>query len=229
MLAQGFSVVAVYATAHMNVLVAGAHGQVGIQLTELLAESEHSAHGMVRSRDQIEDIESLGAEAVLADLTVEEDVERAVEGRDAIVFAAGSGGQNVTGVDRDGAISTIDAAERAGVSRFVMLSAINADSPEDSPDALGEYLEAKAAADDHLRESSLTWTICRPGRLTDDPATGEIEVGPDLDRGEITRADVARVLRATLDVEATHGETFEVLEGDTPIEAALDSLAATKR
>jgi uncharacterized protein YbjT (DUF2867 family) len=213
----------------MDVLVAGAHGQVGIQLTELLAESEHGTYGMVRSRDQIEDIESFGATAVLGDLTEEEDVERAVEHRDAILFAAGSGGKNVTGVDRDGAISMIDAAEDAGVSRFVMLSAMNADAPEDSPDALREYLEAKAAADAHLRESSLTYTIVRPGALTDDAPTGEIRVGDDLDRGEITRADSAQVLTAAPEIEATHGETFEVLGGEEPIENALESLSSPGR
>lgn len=213
----------------MDVLVAGAHGQVGIQLTELLAESEHGTYGMVRSRDQIEDIESFGATAVLGDLTEEEDVERAVEHRDAILFAAGSGGKNVTGVDRDGAISMIDAAEDAGVSRFVMLSAMNADVPEDSPDALREYLEAKAAADAHLRESSLTYTIVRPGALTEDAPTGEIRVGDDLDRGEITRADSAQVLAAALEIEATHGETFEVLGGEEPIENALESLSSPGR
>lgn len=212
----------------MNVLVAGAHGQVGIQLTELLADGKHSVSGMIRSRDQVEDIESLGADAVLADLTEEGDIERAVEGRDAIVFAAGSGGQNVTGVDRDGATAMIDAAENEGLSRFVMLSAMNADSPSESPEELREYLDAKAAADAHLRGSSLTYTICRPGRLTDDPPTGEIEVGPDLDRGAITRADVAHVLAATLDIEATQEETFEVLGGDTPIETALSSLPASE-
>jgi uncharacterized protein YbjT (DUF2867 family) len=213
----------------MDVLVAGAHGQVGIQLTELLAESEHGTYGMVRSRDQIEDIESFGATAVLGDLTEEEDVERAVEHRDAILFAAGSGGKNVTGVDRDGAISMIDAAEDAGVSRFVMLSAMNADVPEDSPDALREYLEAKAAADAHLRESSLTYTIVGPGALTEDAPTGEIRVGDDLDRGEITRADSAQVLAAALEIEATHGETFEVLGGEEPIENALESLSSPGR
>ena len=213
----------------MDVLVAGAHGRVGIQLTELLAESEHGTYGMVRSRDQIEDIESFGATAVLGDLTEEEDVERAVEHRDAILFAAGSGGKNVTGVDRDGAISMIDAAEDAGVSRFVMLSAMNADVPEDSPDALREYLEAKAAADAHLRESSLTYTIVRPGALTEGAPTGEIRVGDDLDRGEITRADSAQVLAAALEIEATHGETFEVLGGEEPIENALESLSSPGR
>jgi uncharacterized protein YbjT (DUF2867 family) len=213
----------------MNVLVAGAHGQVGIQLTELLVEGEHDIYGLVRSRDQIEDIESFGAEAVLGDLTEEEDVERAVEGRDAIVFAAGSGGENVTGVDRDGAISMIDAAEDAAVPRFVMLSAMNADAPEDGPDALREYLEAKAAADAHLRKSSLTYTIVRPGALTDDAPTGEISVGETLDRGKITRADVAQVLAATLTIEATHGETFEVLAGEDPIEAALEALPSTEQ
>lgn len=207
-----------------NVLVVGAHGQVGSQLTELLAESTYDVSGMVRKGSQAAEIEALGAEAVVADLT--EDVDSAVRGHDAIVFAAGSGGEDVYGVDRDGAIAMIDAAEEFDADRFVMLSAMNADVPEDSPEELREYLTAKAEADAYLRESSLTYTIVRPGSLTDDPPTGRIAIAQELsERGEITRADVARVLFATLDVDETFGQTFEVLDGDVPIETALETLA----
>lgn len=176
---------------------------------------------MVRDEAQIEEIEALGAEAVLADLT--EDVTRAVSGCDAVIFAAGSGGDDVWGVDRDGAINLIDAAEAQGAERFVMLSAINADSPEDSPEALREYLRAKAEADQYLRESELTYTIVRPGSLTNEEGTGRIRTGADLDRerGDVPRADVAHTLAAALTTESTHGLTFEILSGDEPIEEAL--------
>lgn len=129
----------------MNVLIAGAHGQVGQHITTLLGQSDHEARGMVRDEAQVTDIEDLGAEAVVADL--KQDVTHAVRGCDAVIFAAGSGGEDVEGVDRDGAIRLIEAAEEQGAERFVMLSSINADNPADSPDALQDYLQAKAEAD----------------------------------------------------------------------------------
>jgi uncharacterized protein YbjT (DUF2867 family) len=206
----------------MDVLIAGSHGQVGQQVTELLAESDHDVKAMVREESQVEEMEEFGVDVVVADLT--EDVSHAVEGCDAVVFAAGSSGADVEGVDRDGAIRIIDEAERQGADRFVMLSSINADRPEESPDALRDYLEAKLAADEHLRESDLTYTIVRPGALTDEPATGRIEAARRVERGEITRADVARTLVAALEVENTHGRTFELIEGDEPIEDALEDI-----
>ncbi|RDI70545.1 SDR family oxidoreductase [Halopelagius longus] len=207
----------------MNVLVAGSHGQVGQHLTRVLAESDHDAYGMVREEAQVEDIESLGAEPVVADLT--EDVTHAVEGRDAVIFAAGSGGDDVWGVDRDGAMNIVDAAEAEGAERFVMLSSINADQPENSPEALREYLRAKAEADEYLRDSDLTYTIVRPGPLTNDEGTGRVEVGETIDResAEIPREDVARTLAASLTAESTHGKTFELGSGDEPIAEALEN------
>jgi len=205
----------------MNVLVAGSHGQVGQHATRILAESDHDVRGMVRKESQASDIEDLGAEPVVADLT--EDVSHAVEGTDAIIFAAGSGGEDVWGVDRDGAIALVDEAESQRVDRFVMLSSINADQPETSPEALREYLQAKAEADEHLRASDLTYTIVRPGPLTNEDGTGRIRTGSELDRDdvEIPREDVARSLVAALGAEGTYGTTFELAAGDEPIEEAL--------
>lgn len=209
----------------MNVLIAGAHGDVGQRITDLLGRSDHTATAMVRVEDQVPEMEAFGVETVVADLR--EDVSHAVEGHDAIVFAAGSSGEDVEGVDRDGAIKMIEAAEELDAPRFVMLSAMNADEPEESPDALREYLIAKAEADDRLRSSELAHTIVRPGSLTNDPGTGRIEAAEKLDeRGEITRDDVARTLVTALDMDTTYGLTFEILEGDTPIDAALEGLGS---
>ncbi|QSW98276.1 SDR family oxidoreductase [Haloterrigena alkaliphila] len=208
-----------------TVLIAGAHGQVGQHVTELLGAGEHEARAMVRDEDQTDEMESLGAEPVVADLTG--DVDHAVEGCDSIVFAAGSGGDDVFGVDRDGAINLIDAAEDAGVDRFVMLSSMGADDPESGPDALEDYLTAKAEADEYLRQSGLDHTIVRPGELTNGSGTGTVEVGDDigLDAGDIPREDVARTLVAALDHDELVGETFELLSGDEPIQEALATIA----
>ncbi len=164
---------------------------------------------MVRDDRHVEDIEDLGAEAVVADLT--QDVSHAVEGCDAIIFAAGSGGDDVWGVDRDGGFNLIEAAENQDVERFVMLSSINADSPEESPEA--------------FQESELLYTIVRPGPLTNEPSTGQIKIGDDLERGgDIPRADVAQTLVTALSMEGTYGETFEILLGETRIQTALAEL-----
>lgn len=204
----------------MRVLVAGSHGQVGQHITRILARSDHDVRGMVRDDAQVTDIEALGAEAVVADLTA--DVGHAVDGCDAVIFAAGSGGEDVQGVDRDGAINLIESAEAQNVDRFVMLSSINADAPEQGPDALREYLRAKAAADERLRDGDLTYTIVRPGALTDDAGTGLIETGADLGSdGSIPREDVARTLVAALPRESTYERSFDLFAGDEPIEEAL--------
>ena len=207
----------------MNVLVAGSHGQVGQHVTRLLAESDHSVQGMVRVESQAPDIRDLGAEPVVADLAG--DVSHAVEEIDAIIFAAGSGGEDVWGVDRDGAINLIDEAVSAGVERFVMLSSINADQPENSPEALREYLRAKGEADEYLQQSNLTYTIVRPGPLTNESGTERIKTGTDLDRDaiEVPREDVARTLIATLGAESTYDETFELAAGEVSIGEALET------
>ncbi|QLK27897.1 SDR family oxidoreductase [Natrinema zhouii] len=209
-----------------TVLIAGAHGQVGQHVTELLGASDRTARAMVRDESQTDEMAELGGEPVVADLT--DDVDHAVEGCDAIVFAAGSGGEDVYGVDRDGAINLIDAASEAGVNRFVMLSSMGADDPESGPEALRDYLIAKAEADEYLRNSGVDYTIVRPGELTNEPGTGEIRAGEGLELGDgdIPREDVARTLVTAIDVESVSGETFEILSGDESIEEALESIGS---
>lgn len=213
----------------MDVLVVGAHGQIGQQVTRLLAEhDDHATYGMVRKAAYEDDIEALGATAVRGDVTDPDSLDDAFAGRDAVVFAAGSGGEDVWGIDRDGANNCVDAAEAHGVDRFVMLSSLGADDPESGPEALREYLEAKAEADAYLRDSGLTWTILRPGALTDDPGTGRIRAGSSLELNDeaeasIPREDVAASLVTALSMASTHGQTIEMVTGETPIESALRS------
>jgi len=87
------------------------------------------------------------------------------------------------------------------------------------------YYEAKADADVELRSSGLSYTIVRPGRLTDDPGTGLISAAERLERGDgIPREDVAATLRACLDAPNTAGKGFDLLSGETPIADAVAAL-----
>ena len=211
----------------MRVLVAGSHGQVGRHLVRLLAVAGHEVRAMIRDGSQAPEMEALGGVPVVADL--EGDPAPAAEGSDAIIFTAGggpgSGDVKKETIDRQGAVKLIDAAKKYGVRRYLMVSAMGADDPGSGPEGMQPYLRAKGAADDALRESGLDYTIVRPGRLTDDPATGRVDAAPSLGRrGEITREDTAHVLVATLVATNTHGKTFEVLAGDTPVDEAVKGL-----
>ncbi|CAM2982271.1 SDR family oxidoreductase [Halobacterium salinarum] len=208
----------------MDVLVAGAHGRVGQHLTERLADDGHHVRGMIRDPAQTDTIDGLGATPVVADLT--DDVADAVAGCDGVVFAAGSRGEALDAVDRDGAIRLLSAAEDAAVDRFVMLSSMGADDPSRGPDDLRSYLAAKADADARLRESPVAHTIVRPGSLTTDAGTGRVTVADTLDpaAGSIPCADVAQTLAAALTAPAARDTTFEVLAGDTPVAEAVASV-----
>ena len=119
----------------------------------------------------------------------------------------------------------IEAAKANGISRYLIVSSMGAaDPPAEGGDSFAEYLRAKAEADRALMESGLDYTIVRPGMLSDDPPTGRVSVAPRLERGEISRADVAAVLLACLDRDETIGKAFDLVGGETPIEEALAAL-----
>jgi len=215
----------------MRVVIAGGHGKIALILERLLADRGDTAVGLIRNPDHVADVEAAGAQAEVVDLEAATvaDIAEHVQGADAVVFAAGagpgSGAARKQTVDRDAAILLADAAEAAGVRRYVMVSAIGADV--EAPDDIGDpvfvaYLRAKGAADDAVRErKDLDATVVRPGHLTNDPGTGRVELSDQTGRGDIPREDVAAVLVAVLDTPATAGHTFEVISGETPIEEAV--------
>lgn len=215
----------------MRVVIAGGHGKIALILEQLLAARGDVPVGLIRNPSHSADLEAVGAQAVVLDLedSSVDQVAEALRGADAVVFAAGAGpGSGVARkqtVDRDAAILLADAAEAAGVHRYVMVSAISADdrSLDDRYDEIFlAYIRAKSEADANVRaRSGLQTTIVRPGGLTDEPGTGRVQVAESTGRGEIARADVAAVLLAVLDSPATAGRTFEVIAGQTPIEEAV--------
>ncbi len=223
----------------MKVVIAGGHGKVALKLTRLLAKHGDTVVGIVRDPRHVDDIRRAGGDAVVLDLesaTVDE-VAATLAGADAVVFSAGSG-SNATAerrdrMDRAAVVLVMDAAERAGVRRFLHISSINVGCADDP--ALGEgyavYLRAKRAAEQHIfARDGLDWTVLRPGVLTDDPGAGTVGlsagnvIGPEVARfDQVAREDVAAVLRALLDRPGTAGCIYVVVGGDTPIEQAMEA------
>lgn len=214
-----------------RIVIIGGHGKVALLLSPILAERGDEVTSVFRNPNHAEEVAVTGASPVVADLEqLDTDALAALlAGHDAVVFSAGAGGGNpdrTYAVDRDAAIRTIDAAVATGVRRFIMVSYFGAGPdhgvPQDEP--FFPYAQAKAAADAHLRDTDLDWTVLGPSHLTEEPATGRIETGAAPGNGEVSRGNVAEVIAACLIDDATVRRTIDFNDGETPISAALQAL-----
>src|ERR1700741_947100 len=127
----------------MRVVIAGGHGKIALNLEQLLTQRGDSVAGFIRNPGHAADLQAGGAQPLVVDLenaTVDE-VASHLEGADAVVFAAGagpgSGAARKETVDRDAAILLADAAEAAGVDRYLMISAMAADPQATDDDPAG--------------------------------------------------------------------------------------------
>ena len=212
----------------MLVAIAGGHGKIALRLTRLLSERGDRVRSLIRNPDHVDDVREAGGDPVVCDLEAADDrtVEQAIEGADAVVFAAGagpgSGSERKLTMDLGGAVKLIAGAKGAGIRRYVIVSSRGADPEAPGDDTFAVYLRAKGEADAALAESGLEYTIVRPGRLTDDPGTGRVRT--DTGNGSIPREDVAAVLAAVLAEPGTAGATFLLVSGETPIDEAVKAL-----
>jgi len=212
-----------------RIAVVGGHGQIARLLHPLLLDAGHQPVALVRKQEHADALTSEGVETRFLDIedSTDADFATAFDGCEAVVFAAGGGAdgniERKRTVDLEGSLKSIAGAEQAGIRRFVQVSAISVDEPlPDDVDAVWKaYVEAKRDADAALRASNLDWTVLRPGKLTDDPATGRVAVGANVERGEIPRADVAAVVAAALADDRTVGHQWNVVGGSDDVMAAM--------
>ena len=210
-----------------RILIFGGHGKVALRLEPLLVERGHTVTAVIRNPDHEADVAATGATPLVADVETFdlEQLTNLVSGNDVVVWSAGAGGGDPTrtyAVDRDAAIRSMDAATAAGVKRYVMVSWIGSRAEHGVAVAnpFFAYADAKWAADAHLQGTTLDWTILAPGTLTLDPPTGLIALDPE-GRGEVTRADVAAVVAATIDDDSTIGRSIRFGNGAKPITQAI--------
>ena len=212
----------------MNVTIAGAHGQIALRLARLLAARGDRVTGLVRNPEHVAEVSEAGASPVVCDLeraSVEE-IAAAVNGTDAVVFAAGggpgSGAARKLTMDRDGAVKLLGAATTAGIARYLMISATGAENPPDGDGVFDVYLQAKAAADAAVAASDRDWTIIRPGALTNDEGTGHVRIGRAPFSAPVPRDDVASVLVELLGDRRSSGQILYLSSGPQLVGQALD-------
>jgi uncharacterized protein YbjT (DUF2867 family) len=222
----------------MRIVIAGAHGKIARRLGRLLTSRGDTVVGIVRNPDHAADLQEDGVEPAVLDLETAsaDEVAGVVTGADAVVFAAGAGpGSGVArkdSVDRGAAVLLADAAERAGVPTYLLVSSVGVESvadgatPEGMDDVFVAYLRAKLAAErDLLSRTALATVVLRPGSLTDDPGSGRVTLARSVGRGEVPRDDVAAVLVAFLDAGPTEPVVAELIEGSTPVAEAVAALS----
>ncbi|WP_026166478.1 SDR family oxidoreductase [Gracilimonas tropica] len=214
----------------MNILIIGANGQIGMRLTKKLQESKYTPIAMVRKKHQVAKFEEQGVKAILADL--EEDISHAFENANAVVFTAGSGAHTPKSqtkvIDQNGAKKAIDEAKKAGIDRFIMVSALLANrDPQNWSEPMKHYYEAKSNADSYLRKSGLAYTILMPGRLKNEEGSGKVELSEKIEDPEsrsITREDVASVIVQAIEAKNTFNRSLDLLQGQTPIPKAVSEI-----
>jgi nucleoside-diphosphate-sugar epimerase len=220
----------------MRVVIAGAHGQIARRLNRLLTGRGDTVVGIVRNPAHEADLAADGAEPAVLDLETAsvDQVAAVVAGADAVVFAAGagpgSGEARKHTVDHGAAVLLADAAERAGVRPYLLISSMGVDQVRTGPPSgmdptFAVYLQAKLRAEDEiLPRPGLDTTIVRPGRLTDQAGTGRVTLAPRVGYGEVPRDDVAAVLAEILRSGRAAG-VLELVSGPTPIPEAVAALA----
>ncbi|MFI6086282.1 NAD(P)H-binding protein [Streptomyces sp. NPDC051217] len=223
----------------MRIVIAGGHGRIALGLERILVGRHDQVVGLIRNPDHAADVSAAGASPELIDLetAVPGALAGVLAGADVAVFAAGAGGKGgparTTAVDGFGAVRFADAAQTMGVRRFVLLSSMGADASHPGEDGFAHYLRIKGAADDAVRvREALEWTVLRPGWLTDDPASGTVDLtsppGPlaaSPAEGGIPRADVAALLAEIAHTPNTAGLTLGAVSGSTPTADAVRTIA----
>lgn len=174
-----------------SVLYIGGHGKIGLLSTPKLVSAGYAVRSLVRKEEYFDELRKLGAEPVLGDITslTQADWQKLFDGVDVVVWGAGNGGRGgaelTTAVDRDGALTVIDALEALAASdcavpKLVMISYIGAtqNSPSLEGNSWDAYVSAKKTVDARLSISSLDYLILGPSALTEEPAGG-VKVVPD--------------------------------------------------
>lgn len=216
-----------------NVFIIGGAGNIGRRLASLLAENGHVARPLFRKSEQEQPLREQGAAPVHGDLTALDATSLAalMADSDVMVFTAGAGGKGgeemTNAIDGEGLKTAIAAAQHAGISRFLLVSAFpEAGRAKNLSPTFENYMRVKKMADVALAESDLDWVILRPGTLTDEPGSGRVRTGLAIPYGDISREDVAATLAEIIAQPNVSRVIIELTSGDATVQDAVRQMAA---
>lgn len=203
-----------------RILVVGATGKTGRLVVEQLQAAGYPVVAMVRSVERGQAILGDDVAMVVADITEPSTLAAAFEDVDAVINTAGAalkgkGRATPEWIDYQGTVNLVAAAQQHRIKKFVLVSSMGVTQEDHFLNRIAnDVLKWKFKGEEVLRGSGLTYSIIRPGGLTDKPGPEQVVKflqGDQLKGGPIRRVDLARVVVAALGSEAANGKTYEVL------------------
>jgi len=192
----------------MRVLIIGASKGIGLETTRQALAAGHRVRAFDRSADAIS-LQDARLDKFRGDALKAADVEAALEGVDVVIQALGVGFGDLFRPVRlfsDATRVLVRAMEAKGVKRLIAVTGFGAGDSREAIGLLqslpfslvfGRAYDDKSEQERLIRQSSLEWTIARPGVLTDGRRTGRPKILADPSQwrnGMIARADVADFL-----------------------------------
>lgn len=193
--------------APQRVVISGGHGQVALLLTQLLVDRGDEVVSLLGNPNHSTELQALGAEPVYIDLEQAklDELESILEESDVVVFASGAGESEGFAIDRGAAALLADAAEIAGVRRFIRIAPGTA-TPNTTGAGYAEYLAAEVAADQDLQgRGDLDWTIVRVGRLGEAP--GGVGAA-DVAQAVLSLIESADAVQAVVPMSSIHSTPY---------------------
>lgn len=209
-----------------KIFIAGGSGRVATALIKNLVADGNEVVAGARHPENVVEMDHVNA--VKLDLHDGVDaIADLMKGSDAVYFTAGSRGADLLQTDAMGAVKTMQAAEKLGIKRYVMLSSLYTLESERKWHEGGladlmDYTTAKFFADNYLvHDTDLDYTIVQPTSLTEEAGTGQIYIGKELPQKTNPIPDVARVLADVLKHPNTVKKVFMMSSGSQAIDQAL--------
>jgi uncharacterized protein YbjT (DUF2867 family) len=203
------------------IFLAGASRGVGKEIAKYLIEKQIPVKALLRTETAAVELKTMGVYPVLGDALNVTDVEQGILGNEPIQAVISTlGGLPTDNIKPDyiGNKNLIDAAVKAGVQKFILVTSIGSGNsvvamPPQALEALKPVLIEKEKAEQYLISSGLNYTIIRPGGLKSEPATnnGIITENPHI-VGSIHRADVAELVCRCLNSPNTNNKIFSAID-----------------
>ncbi len=204
-----------------KIFLAGASRGVGREIAKCLREQNLSVKAFLRTENTRAELEAMGIEVVIGDALNMADVESAMMNSqpiDAVISTIGGLPKDGVRADYLGNKNLIDAAVKAGVKKFILVSSIGSGNSvvalnPQALETLKPVLIEKEQAEKHLIASGLNYTIIRPGGLKSEPATGNAVFTEDPRiAGIIHRADVAKLVCNCLNAEKANNKVLSAID-----------------
>ena len=216
-----------------GVLIFGATRNTGLEIAKILVARGESVTAFVRPTSNLEELEPLKVEYFVGDAMNADDVHEVIASRDfKAIFSTLGASRGETPPDLIGTINMVDAAEKEGIDRFIVVTIIGPGKsivmvPEAQRKNMAWAIDIKDKAEKYVMASDLDYTIIRPGQLTSNPRSGIIKLNLEPEpTGLVTRADLADVVVWTYDHDESIKKVYQVIGDDPMAKRRMGSPAA---